>query len=72
MKDIDKILDLKSIGVTLSTNYMMSPLSSVCGFYITHPKAKYFAVGKIGEDQLADYAKRGGESVSEARAWLGG
>ncbi|MCL2844782.1 MAG: hypothetical protein FWE23_04935 [Chitinivibrionia bacterium] len=72
MKDIDKILDFKSIGITLSENYMMSPLSSVCGFYITNPKAKYFAVGKIGEDQLKDYAERGGESVSEAKFWLGG
>lgn len=71
MKEIDKILKLKSVGITLSQNYMMSPLSSVCGFYIMHPKAKYFAVGKIGEDQLADYAKRGNESVAEAQFWVG-
>jgi 5-methyltetrahydrofolate--homocysteine methyltransferase len=67
---VDKILNLKSIGITLNENCMMSPLSSVCGFYITHPKIKYFSVGKVAEDQLLDYAKRGNETVEEVKKWL--
>ena len=39
---------------------MMIPAASVCGFLIVHPAAQYFAVGRIGEDQLADYAERRG------------
>ena len=70
MKIADEILDLKSIGITLNENYMMSPLSSVCGFYIIHPKAKYFSVGKISEEQYADYATRGNESVEEVKKWV--
>ena len=70
MKIADEILDFKSIGITLSENYMMSPLSSVCGFYISHPKARLFAVGKISDEQYADYAKRGNESVEEVKKWV--
>ena len=71
MKIADKILDFGSIGISLGQNCMMSPLSSICGLYITHPKVKYFAVGKPADDQLLDYAKRGNESVLEAKKWVG-
>jgi len=71
MKIADKILNFAEIGISLSQSCMMLPLSSVCGFYITHPKVKYFAVGKIGGDQLSDYAERGNESVEEAKKWIG-
>lgn len=70
MQIADKILDLKSIGITLNENCMMSPISSVCGFYITHPKARYFAVGKISEEQLSDYAARGNESIYDVKKWI--
>jgi 5-methyltetrahydrofolate--homocysteine methyltransferase len=42
----------------------------VCGFYLAHPQAQYFAVGKIGLDQVEDYARRKGMAVHEAERWL--
>ena len=48
----------------------MHPASSVSGFYLSHPDAGYFAVGKIDPDQVADYAARVGQEVSEAERWL--
>jgi len=48
----------------------MNPPSSVCGWYIAHPQSHYFGVGKIGRDQLQDYAKRKGMSLEEAEKWL--
>jgi 5-methyltetrahydrofolate--homocysteine methyltransferase len=58
------------IGVTLTESCAMYPASSVSGFYFSHPQAKYFGLGRIGDDQLADYARRRGISVEEARYWL--
>jgi len=46
------------------------PASSVSGFYLAHPQAKYFGLGKIGKDQVEDYAKRKGVSVEDAERWL--
>ena len=57
-------------GITLTENFAMWPASSVSGFYFAHPDASYFAVGKIGEDQLADYAARKGWDGETARKWL--
>jgi 5-methyltetrahydrofolate--homocysteine methyltransferase len=57
-------------GMTLTEHFAMSPPSSVSGYYFSDPRSKYFAVGKIGEDQLTDYAKRKGWSMDEARRWL--
>ena len=48
----------------------MWPASSVAGWYFSHPKARYFGIGRIGEDQLADYAKRKGTTPQEAARWL--
>jgi 5-methyltetrahydrofolate--homocysteine methyltransferase len=48
----------------------MHPASSVSGFYIAHPQAKYFNVGRIGRDQLEDLAARKRESVAELERWL--
>jgi 5-methyltetrahydrofolate--homocysteine methyltransferase len=48
----------------------MTPAASVAGFYLAHPEAKYFAIPKIGEDQLQDWATRAGMDVSEAKRWL--
>ena len=55
---LDKLIGLKSIGVTLTTSAMMQPHASVSGLMISLPQAHYFAVGKIDSDQLADYARR--------------
>ncbi len=57
-------------GVTLSESFAMSPASSVSGFYFSHPEARYFAVGKIGRDQVADVAGRKGMSIAEVERWL--
>jgi len=48
----------------------MSPAASVSGYYFAHPNSKYFAVGKIGEDQLEDYATQKGQTKEEATKWL--
>jgi 5-methyltetrahydrofolate--homocysteine methyltransferase len=48
----------------------MHPAASVSGFYLAHPEARYFAVTKIGRDQLEDYARRKGMTLAEAERWL--
>jgi 5-methyltetrahydrofolate--homocysteine methyltransferase len=58
------------IGVTLTESYAMLPTAAVSGFYLAHPEAQYFAVTKIGEDQLADLARRKGMALDQARRWL--
>jgi len=69
------ILDLleagSRIGVSLTESYMMRPEASICGFYFAAPDSRYFAVGPIGPDQLADYAERGAESLQSASSALG-
>ena len=67
---IDELLDLKKIGITLSSNGAMQPASSVSGLMIAHPKARYFSIGDIGEDQLRDYALRRGLSMEKLRSFL--
>jgi 5-methyltetrahydrofolate--homocysteine methyltransferase len=54
------------IGMSLTESCMMMPAASVSGFYFSHPGAKYFAIGKVGADQIADYAARRGESPEDA------
>lgn len=60
----------KQTGITLTEHYAMLPAASVSGFYLAHPEAKYFAVGKIGKDQVEDYACRKGMDVHTAERWL--
>jgi len=60
----------KNAGVTLTENYAMSPVSSVSGYIFAHEESAYFNVGKIGKDQLEDYARRKEMSINEARRWL--
>jgi 5-methyltetrahydrofolate--homocysteine methyltransferase len=57
-------------GIHLTESFAMTPPASVSGFYFNHPEAKYFALGKIGEDQVALYASRKGISKEEAERWL--
>ncbi len=58
------------IGLELTESFAMWPGAAVSGWYFAHPDSKYFAVSKIGEDQLADYAQRKGFSQEEAQSWL--
>ncbi len=60
----------ENTGITLTESYAMYPASSVSGFYFSHPKARYFGLGKIGEDQLDDYADRKAMDKQEAERWL--
>jgi len=60
----------ESTGIQLTESLAMYPAASVCGWYFANPQSKYFGVGKIGEDQLADYAARKGMDLEEARKWL--
>jgi len=57
-------------GITLTESCAMAPASSVSGLYFNHPDSKYFAVGKLGKDQVQDYATRKRISVAEAERWL--
>ena len=59
-----------SIGVSLTESFAMMPAASVSGVYLAHPEARYFGLGKIGRDQLADYARRKQISEDEAERWL--
>ncbi|PIW69114.1 MAG: methionine synthase, partial [Ignavibacteriales bacterium CG12_big_fil_rev_8_21_14_0_65_30_8] len=61
----------KETGITLTESLAMHPAASVCGLYFSHPQAKYFNVGKLGKDQVLDYHRRKGMSVSEIEKWLG-
>ncbi|HET7236903.1 MAG TPA: methionine synthase [Actinomycetota bacterium] len=57
-------------GIDLTTSCAMMPAASVSGLYLAHPAARYFHVGRIARDQVEDYARRKGESVTEAERWL--
>jgi 5-methyltetrahydrofolate--homocysteine methyltransferase len=59
-----------NVGVELTESYAMLPAASVSGLYIHHPEAQYFSVGKIGRDQVEDYARRKGISVEAVERWL--
>ena len=66
-----QLLGAESIGIQLTESFAMSPAASVSGLYFAHPQSKYFAVGKIGRDQVEDYARRKGMTLAEAERWLG-
>lgn len=67
---LDELLDMSRIGISLTENGAMHPHASVCGLMFAHPASEYFSVGKIGEDQLEDYARRRGKSKEEMRKFL--
>jgi 5-methyltetrahydrofolate--homocysteine methyltransferase len=60
----------KNIGVTLTESFAMLPAASVSGFYFSHPEARYFAVGKLGKDQVEDYARRKDIPLAALERWL--
>jgi 5-methyltetrahydrofolate--homocysteine methyltransferase len=60
----------ESAGIELTESYAMMPGASVSGVYYAHPQSRYFGVGRIGSDQVEDYAARKGWTVQEARRWL--
>jgi 5-methyltetrahydrofolate--homocysteine methyltransferase len=60
----------KNAGITLTESFAMLPAASVSGFYFAHPNARYFAVGRIGRDQVEDYARRKALRVQDIERWL--
>ena len=60
----------RDIGIQLTESMAMHPASSICGYYFSHPESHYFGLGKIGRDQLQDYARRKGFSLEEMEKWL--
>jgi 5-methyltetrahydrofolate--homocysteine methyltransferase len=66
-----RLLDAeRNADMRLTESYAMWPPAAVAGFYLSHPDAAYFAVGKVGRDQIEDYARRCGRSVSDVERWL--
>ncbi len=60
----------ENIGIELTESLAMNPPASVSGWYFAHPKSHYFGLGKIGRDQLEDYAKRKGMTIEEVERWM--
>jgi 5-methyltetrahydrofolate--homocysteine methyltransferase len=57
-------------GIILTESYAMYPASSVSGYYFSHPESRYFGLGKVGKDQVQEYATRKGMSLEEVERWL--
>ncbi|MBX8463787.1 methionine synthase [Deinococcus sp. RIT780] len=66
-----RLLNAQEIGLELTESCAMWPAAAVSGFYFAHPDARYFAVGRIGRDQVQDYARRKGMPLDEVERWLG-
>jgi 5-methyltetrahydrofolate--homocysteine methyltransferase len=64
------LLDSEQVGIRHTESFATTPGSSVSGLYFGHPQARYFSVGRIGRDQVADYAERKGVGLAEAERWL--
>ena len=66
-----RLLDVeRQIGMSLTDSFAMLPAASVSGWYFAHPDSRYFTVGKIGRDQVEDYARRKGMTVLNMERWL--
>ena len=69
-KTIFELLQAEKVGIRLTESFAMFPASSVSGYYFSHTQSRYYGLGKIGKDQVEDYAKRKRMSVEEAEKWL--
>jgi len=66
-----RLLDAERVaGMRLTESFAMLPAASVAGFILSHPESSYFAVGKIGRDQVEDFARRAGLDMADAERWL--
>jgi 5-methyltetrahydrofolate--homocysteine methyltransferase len=65
------LLGARELGMDLTEHAAMTPAATVSGLYFAHPKARYFSVGRLGEDQIVSYARRKGQSVERIERWLG-
>ncbi len=64
------LLDAARVGIELTESFAMTPAASVSGIYLAHPEVRYFSVGRVAQDQVADYAARKGVTLDEAERWL--
>jgi len=65
-----ELLGAERAGITLTDSYAMSPAASVSGLYFANPEARYFTVGPVDRDQVADYAARKGMNLTQVERWL--
>jgi 5-methyltetrahydrofolate--homocysteine methyltransferase len=65
-----ELLRAPEVGITLTESFAMMPPASVSGLYLSHPQAKYFNIGRLGRDQVEDYAKRKHMTIEEVERWL--
>jgi 5-methyltetrahydrofolate--homocysteine methyltransferase len=67
-----RLLDVQAnTGIKITESFAMWPGSSVSGLYLAHPESRYFALGKIDRDQVVDYQRRKGMTLTEVERWLG-
>ena len=66
-----ELLGARQVGIDLTESFAMTPAASVSGIYLAHPQSRYFNVGRVGRDQIEDYARRKGMSRAEIERWLG-
>jgi 5-methyltetrahydrofolate--homocysteine methyltransferase len=69
-KELFKLLGTDNIGIALTESFAMTPAAAVSGLIFAHPDARYFTVGRLGKDQIVDYAARRGMPVDEVERWL--
>ncbi|MGV9299567.1 methionine synthase [Amycolatopsis sp. NPDC003676] len=69
-KDLFSLLGADELGIGLTESYAMTPAAAVSGLIFAHPDSRYFTVGRLGRDQMEDYAARRGEELSEVERWL--
>jgi 5-methyltetrahydrofolate--homocysteine methyltransferase len=69
-KDLFELLESDKLGINLTESYAMTPAAAVSGLIFAHPASRYFTVGRIGKDQIEDYARRRGLPVAEIERWL--
>jgi hypothetical protein len=67
---LNDLLNMQQIGITLTESGAMRPHASVSGLMLSHPEAHYFNIGRIGVDQLEDYAQRRQMSINDMRKFL--
>jgi 5-methyltetrahydrofolate--homocysteine methyltransferase len=69
-KELFELLDAQARGIGLTESFAMTPAASVSGLIFAHPESKYFTVGRVGRDQIEEYAERRGMPVDEVERWL--
>ncbi|HWD01775.1 MAG TPA: methionine synthase [Amycolatopsis sp.] len=69
-KELFDLLGARELGIDLTESYAMTPAAAVSGLIFAHPRSRYFTVGRLGRDQVEDYARRRGLDLAEVERWL--